>query len=57
MKTVAEVILELEAFADKAYVYAYEGEFIGLVVVDKPGEAGRELGIIDTPPRASGQYP
>ena len=46
MKTVAEAIEELKKFSPEAYVYAYEGEMQGLVIIDKKQE---ELGTVNLP--------
>ena len=35
MKTVKELIAELKKFPEDALTYAYEGEVVGIVVIDK----------------------
>jgi hypothetical protein len=48
MKTVIDLLLDLYEFPRRAKVYAYEGEFTGVVIVDP--QSGEELGTIDLPP-------
>jgi len=48
MKTVAELIKELQAFPPDSKVHAYEGEAIGLTVYNPAGD--REIGFIDVSP-------
>lgn len=44
---------ELSRFPPDATVYAYEGEVVGVVVIDPRRTAGRQLGVIECPePRA-----
>lgn len=47
MKTVQEIIQELVEFPPDAHVYAYEGEMVGLVIVDN---GGNQIGTIDAYP-------
>lgn len=50
MKTVQQLIDELNGYNLEHFVYAYEGEFTGLVVVD---ERGQEVSCIEAKPARS----
>ena len=47
MKTISEIIDELEKFPPDALAYAYEGEITGIVIV-KDAVERKELGVIPT---------
>jgi hypothetical protein len=44
MKTIAELIKELQAFPPESHCYVYEGECFGVVLIN---EHGKKVGFVD----------
>ena len=49
MKTVKEIIEELSKYNPESFVYTYEGESTGIVIMDTQYIDAKEIGWIDAP--------